>query len=111
MNIYTFAGKNDMTIFANAEAVESFMGKDAAKGLIDGVDFSKEKIVLVSWITTGPPDGSLQYEVNKGVIEFYMQSPGNVRRERLATYGAVSLPCRAMPRWCSIARSGSIRRQ
>ena len=47
MTIYTFAGRNEMIEFANAEAVENLMGKDAARSLVDAVDFRKEKIVLV----------------------------------------------------------------
>jgi hypothetical protein len=88
MTTYTFAGRNEMISFADAEAVEKLMGKDAAKSLVDAVDFRKEKIVLVSWITTGPPEGVLSYEVRKGTIEFYMQGPGGVPRNKRSTYGA-----------------------
>ena len=85
MTIYTFAGKNEMITFADAAAVAKFMGDDGAKGLVDQVNFSKEKMVLVSWTTPGTPDGVLRYQVKKdGTIEFFVQGPGtNLRGKRL----------------------------
>lgn len=88
MTIYTFAGKNELTAFADAAALEKLMGQDAAKGLADQIDFKKEKIVLVSWSTPGPPDGVLAHQVKKdGTIEFFVQGPGvgmRGRRTRLS---------------------------
>jgi hypothetical protein len=88
MTIFTFAGKKEMTVFPDAEAIAKLMGADAATSLVDAVDFRKEKIVLISWITTGPPEGTLNYEVKKGTIEFYMQGPGGGPRNQRSTYGA-----------------------
>lgn len=88
MTIYTFAGRNEMISFANAEAIEKLMGKDTARGLVDAVDFSKEKIVLVSWTTSGPPDGVLRYQEKNGTIEFFVQGPGGVLRGERLRLGA-----------------------
>ncbi len=82
MTIYTFAGRNEMMSFADVEALEKLMGKEGAKGLADQVDFNKEKIVLVSWSTPGPPDGVLRHQVKKGTIEFFVEGPGVAMRGR-----------------------------
>jgi hypothetical protein len=84
MTIFTFAGRNEMITFANAGDVERLMGKEAASGLVDQVDFAREKMVLVSWTTPGTPDGTLRYEVENGKIVFFVQGPGtNFRGKRL----------------------------
>jgi hypothetical protein len=82
-------GQNKVTTLADAAAVEKLLGKDAAKGLGDQVDFEKEQIVLVSWSTGGPPDGVLKHET-KGTgkdrkLNFFVQGPAGakVRGERL----------------------------
>jgi hypothetical protein len=63
----------------NTAAMEKLLGQDNAKALAGQVDFGKEKIVLVSWTTSGPPEGTLKYEV-KGTgkdyrVTFYVQGP------------------------------------
>jgi hypothetical protein len=85
MTIFTFAGRNEMISFADAAELEKLMGIEAAAGLADQVDFSREKIVLVSWSTPGTPDGTLRYHVKRdGAIEFFVQGPGtNFRGIRL----------------------------
>jgi hypothetical protein len=82
-------GQNKLTTLADATAVEKLLGKDAAKSLGDQADFAKEQIVLVSWGTSGPPDGMLKHEI-KGMdkdrkLIFYVQGPvgAMVRGQRL----------------------------
>jgi hypothetical protein len=85
---FGIGGRNKVTPLTDAEAVEKLVGKDSAKGLIDAVNFDKEMIVLVSWSTSGPPDGTLKHEV-KGEgkdrkLTFYVQAPAaKARGERL----------------------------
>jgi hypothetical protein len=85
MTIYTFAGRNEMMSFPDLETLEKLMGKEAAAGLADQIDFNKEKIVLVSWSTPGPPDGVLRYQVKRdGTLEFFVEGPGGgMRGKRL----------------------------
>ena len=76
---FTLGGKSKLTPLADAEAVEKLVGKDNAKALTDLVDFKKEQIVLVSWTSSGPPEGKLMHEV-KGTgkerrLHFYVQAP------------------------------------
>jgi len=83
--IFNLGGKGKLTRLADAEAVEKLVGKDAAKRLIDAVDFTKEAIVLVSWSTSGPPDGKLQQQLKDKNLQFYVQGPpgGGARGQRL----------------------------
>jgi hypothetical protein len=86
--IFMIGGKGKLTTLEDAAGVEKLVGQDAAKALVDLVDFKKEKIVFVSWTTGGPPDGVLSHEV-KGAgkelkLNFYIQGPpaGNPRGQR-----------------------------
>lgn len=78
-----FGGQSKVTAIEDVVAVEKLLGRDSAKQLIDRVDFTKEKVVLVSWTTSGPPEGSLKHEV-KGVrkerrLVFYVQGPADAQ--------------------------------
>jgi hypothetical protein len=85
---FKLGGRNKLTALDDAGAVEALLGKDSVKSLIDAVDFAKEKIVMLSWSTSGPPDGMLAHEV-KGTgkdrkLQFYVQAPNaQTRGERL----------------------------
>jgi hypothetical protein len=90
---FMIGGQSKMTTLTDAAAVEKLVGKDAAKELIDIVDFGKEAIVLVSWTTAGPPDGMLQHELmEKGKdrrLTFFVQGPpGAKERGARARIGA-----------------------
>ncbi len=76
---FKIGGQNKLTTLADSEAVEKLVGKESAKGLVDAVDFTKEQIVLVSWTTSGPPDGVLMHEMKDGKIQFYVQEPIGVK--------------------------------
>jgi len=82
-------GMNKVTSLTDAEAVEKLLGKNNAKALIASVDFDKEQLVLVSWSTSGPPDGVLRHEMKGDAkdrkVTFYVQGPpgGGVRGQRL----------------------------
>lgn len=86
---FTIGGQNKVTPLSDADAVEKLVGKESAQGLIKQVSFEKETIVLVSWSTGGPPEGTLKHEV-RGMgkdrkLIFFVQGPPNatVRGERL----------------------------
>ncbi len=78
-----FGGKSKLTTLENAAAVEKLLGKATARLLVRLVDFHREKIALVSWTATGPPEGTLKYEIkgegkNRRLI-FYIQGPAGVQ--------------------------------
>jgi hypothetical protein len=82
--IFMIAGKSKLWTLEDAAAALKLVGNDA-KALVDLVDFKNEKVVFVSWTTSGPPDGVLSHEV-KGTgkdrsLNFYVQGPpaGNPR--------------------------------
>lgn len=85
---FSIGGQNKLVTLPDAAAVEKLVGKDSAKSLVELVDFKKETIVLVSWTTSGPPEGVLKFEM-KGqgearMVQFYIQGPpgGGVRGQR-----------------------------
>lgn len=87
-----FGGQNKVTTMEDGDAVERLLGKDSAKKLLELVDFTKEKVVLASWATSGPPEGSLKHEI-KGEgkerrLVFYVRGPAGAQirgqRERIA---------------------------
>ncbi len=81
---FKIGGQGKLTTCTDAAAVEALVGKDSAKALTDLVDFAKEDLVLVSWTTSGPPDGVLKHEVKGRKLIFFVQGPGGagVRGQR-----------------------------
>jgi len=87
-----FGGQSKVTAMESAAAVEELLGKVTAKQVLEAVDFTKAKVVLVSWSTSGPPEGSLKHEVKGEGKErrliFYVQGPADAQirgmRERIA---------------------------
>jgi hypothetical protein len=91
--LFRIGGQSKLTTLTDAAAVEKLVGNDAAKALVALVDFKKEKLVLVSWTTGGPPDGVLKHEVKKEGkgrrLTFYVQGPiGAKQRGARARIGA-----------------------
>lgn len=89
----TLGGQSKITVLGDVESVEKLVGKASAKGLIDLVDFGREKIVFVSWTTSGPPDGALKYETkgagNERKLTFFVQGPPGAKiRGQRARLGA-----------------------
>lgn len=78
-----FGGQGKLTISEDAAGLLTLLGKASAKPLATLVDFGKEKIVLVSWTTTGPPEGVLKYEIkgegNDRRLVFFVQGPVGVK--------------------------------
>jgi hypothetical protein len=77
-----FGGLNTITTLETAAALETLVGKASAKQLVAVVNFEKETVVLVSWVTGGPPEGVLQHEI-KGEgkdqqVVFYIQGPKGI---------------------------------
>ncbi len=74
--VFMLGGQGKLWTLSNADAVEKLVGKASAKPLLDAVDFKKEAIVVVSWTTSGPPDGTLKHSVKAdGSLQFYVQGP------------------------------------
>lgn len=75
--IFRIGGQSKLHTFGDPAALDKFLGKAAAEALARQVDFAQEQIVLVSWTTSGPPEGVLRYEATgkgKG-ITFFVQGP------------------------------------
>jgi hypothetical protein len=72
-------GQSKLTRLSDAKAVEALAEKDSAGQLIKRVDFDREMIVLVSWTTAGPPEGTLKHETIKANgetrIVFFVKAP------------------------------------
>ena len=85
--IFAIGGKSKLTRCDDAAAVAKLLGdagKAEAKALAAQVDFEKEAIVLISWTTSGPPDGILKREMKNKQIVFFVQGPaaGGARGQR-----------------------------
>jgi hypothetical protein len=90
---FMIGGMSKLTLLPDAAAVEKLVGQASAKSLCDAVDFKKETIVLVSWTTSGPPDGVLKHEIKKDgtsqkVVFFVQGPPGGGARGQRARIGA-----------------------
>lgn len=77
-----YGGQSKLTTVQDAKTLEKEFGKAQAKALAQLVDFTKEKIVLVSWTTSGPPEGKLTYEIKPDGkdrrVVFFVQGPKGV---------------------------------
>ena len=88
-------GTGKVTVWTSATALRKQLGDFPwlAKVLKD-VDFKTEQVVLVSWTTSGPPEGELRSRSStvrgKHVIDFYVDPPKGARvrgeRARLGAY-------------------------
>lgn len=86
---FRIGGLGKLVRLADAAAVERLVGKDAAGELIKQVHFPREAIVLISWTTTGPPEGVLRHAVAAdGAVRFHVQAPQGNRRGQRARIGA-----------------------
>ena len=100
-----------MVVMKDLAAAEQILTKDDAKNLTAGVDFAKSQVILVSWTTSGPPEGKLTHELkgagdDRGIV-FYVQAPTAKIRGQRALIAPTSLwrPSLGRRRW--IRRSGS----
>ncbi len=88
-------GNGKVTAWTTADAFRRAFG-DPSWGapLLKQVDFKTEQLVLVSWMTSGPPEGELRSRSStvrgKNVIDFYVDPPKGARfrgeRARLGAY-------------------------
>lgn len=79
-------GHSKVVVLTNTAAVEKLLGKESAKCVLSMVDFEKEQLVFVSWITDSTTDGSLKHE-SKGagaerLITFYVQGSGKGKAKK-----------------------------
>ena len=80
------SGQSKVTTLTDAAAIEKLVGTDNVKGQLSKVDFNKDQLVCVSWMSSGPPYGTLKHEV-KGVgkdrqVTFYVQGSGRVKAKK-----------------------------
>jgi len=93
--IIEHGGTGKVTAWTSAAAIRKELGDFPwlAK-LLKDVDFKTERVVLVSWMSSGPPDGELRSRSStvrgKDVIDFYVDPPKGARfrgqRARLCAY-------------------------
>jgi hypothetical protein len=89
---FNVGGGNAVTTVKSKDELEKVAGKKAAQELVGQVDFQKQEIVFVSWTTSGPPFGKLEFEVigkdKDRVVEFYIREPKANARGQAARIGA-----------------------
>ena len=93
--IIEHGGTGKVTAWNSAAALRKELGDFPwlAK-LLKDVDFKTEQVVLVSWMSSGPPEGELRSRSStvrgKNVIDFYVDPPKGARfrgeRARLGAY-------------------------
>jgi len=84
-------GQSKTYVAKDAATAEEFLGKEDAKALAAKLDFTKEQLVLVSWTTSGPPEGTLKHEIkgaagNRALV-FFVQAPAAPVRGQRARIG------------------------
>lgn len=87
-----WGGQSKVAAIKDAEAARQAFGNNDAQALIGQVDFSIEQLALVSWTTSGPPEGKLLFEIrgkgSKQRLTFYVQAPANAKvRGQMARLG------------------------
>ena len=89
---FNVGGGKAVTTIKSKDELEKIAGKKAAQELAGQVDFQKQEIVFVSWTTSGPPFGKLEFEVigkdKDRVVEFYIREPNVKVRGQAARIGA-----------------------
>ncbi len=85
-------GGSETKLLKSQAEVEKLAGKRAADTLAKMVDFSREKVVFVSWNTGGPPFGELKFEVkgagkDRQVVFFVQEPPGKGPRGQALRIG------------------------
>src|ERR1700722_13494713 len=83
LNLAT-TGESGMLIVTSEAEARRVWGDDVAKQCIKMVDFTKEKIVRISFETVGPPDDILRHEIVGNDVNFIIESPPiGIRGQRL----------------------------
>ena len=93
--IIEHGGLGKVTTWQSASAFRKAIGDFAwVKTLLKAIDFKTEQLVLVSWMSSGPPEGELRFRssTKRGqlVVDFYVDPPKGVRvrgeRARVGAY-------------------------
>ena len=93
--IFEHGGAGKVTMWTSAAALRKQLGDFPwLARLLKGIDFKTEQVVLVSWTTSGPPEGELRSRSStvrgKAVIDFYVDPPKGARvrgeRARVGAY-------------------------
>lgn len=93
--IIEHGGTGKVTAWTSAAAIRKELGDFPwLANLLKDVDFKTERVVLVGWMSSGPPEGELRWRSStvrgKDVIDFYVDPPKRARfrgeRARLGVY-------------------------
>jgi len=74
------SGKPGVVIIGSQQEANDKLGPEVAKQVVNQVDFSRETLVRAIWHSSGPPFGTIQYELKTDknqppTITFYVQEP------------------------------------
>ena len=92
--IIEHGGNGKVTAWTSAAAFRKTIGDFAwVNTLLKDIDFKTEQLVLVSWMSSGPPEGELRFRSSNKrgqlVVDFYVDPPKGVRvRGERARVGA-----------------------
>ena len=64
-----------VTVVSAEKQIQKFFGKAIAKQITGKIDFGKEDLVHVSWGSSGPPFGDLQFKKDGKIITFFVKEP------------------------------------
>jgi hypothetical protein len=74
-----WSAKPGVRVASDEQELTKLLGKAIAKQIAGKIDFAKDKLVHVAWGSSGPPFGTLQYEIKADkegdTITFYIQEP------------------------------------
>jgi hypothetical protein len=74
-----WSAKPGARAMSDQKEVTKLLGQSIAKQLAGKIDFSKEDLVHVAWGSSGPPFGTLEYEIKDGkdgkTITFSIKEP------------------------------------
>ena len=74
-----WSAKRGVRVASDEKEMTALLGEAIAKQVKGEIDFAKEDLAHVSWGSSGPPFGKLQYEIKDGddgtTITFYIKKP------------------------------------
>jgi hypothetical protein len=74
-----WSAKPGVTVASDQKELTKSFGEAVAKQIVGQIDFAKEKPVRAAWGSSGPPFGTLQYEIKEGkegqAITFFVKEP------------------------------------
>ena len=93
-----WSAKPGVRVASDEKEMTALLGEPIAKQVKGKIDFAKEDLAHVSWGSSGPPFGNLQYEIKEGkdgtTINFFVKKPRG-RNARHSVPAGKRFLCRA----------------